>query len=182
MVRNGVMWVVREGRECLNCVSGQKRCLWRDGARDTSRWATTCYHCNHSKKSCGFVRDTSETVEGGSLKKRVRTTVEKGKGKEKEAEQPVASRSRVIRSLESGSVEVLKRILAEIQGMRTEMRVGIAGIRMELGEIQRSGKKVVKDVGDIVDHFYLDEGNSVAGNEAENDAENDAEEVEGTLQ
>ena len=59
-----------------------------------------------------------------------------------------------------------------------EMRVGIAGIEMELGEIWRMGKKVVKDVEDIADHFYPDEGNSVAGN----GAENDAEEVEGTLQ
>ena len=90
----------------------------------------------------------------------------------------MASRSKVIRASELGSVEVLERILAEIQGMQTEMRAGIAGIRMELGEIWRMGKKVVKDVRDIADHFYSDEGNSVARNEVENDAE----EVEGTLQ
>ena len=94
----------------------------------------------------------------------------------------MASGSKVVRASESGSVKVLKRILAKIQGMRMEMRVGIAGIRMELGEIWRSGKKVARDVGDLTDHFYPDEGNEVAGSEAENDAENDMEEVEGTLQ
>ena len=86
----------------------------------------------------------------------------------------MASRSKVTRVSESGSMEVLKRILAELQGMWMEMRVGMVGIRMELGEIWRMGKKVAKDIGDLADHFYLDERNKVA--------ENDAEEVEGTLQ
>ena len=87
-------------------------------------------------------------------------------------------------------MEVLKRILTEIQGMQTEMRAGIVGIRMDLGEIWRTGKKVVKDVGVLVDHFYTDEENEAVENDVENDAENnvennaenDAEEVEGTLQ
>ena len=94
MVRNGVMWVVREGKECGNCMSGHKKCLWRDGVKDTGRRATACYHCNHSKKSCGSVRDVSETVEGSGPKKRGRTTAEKGKGKEKEVKRLVASGSK----------------------------------------------------------------------------------------
>ena len=114
---------------------GHRKCLWRDSSRDTGRHTTACFHCSQGKKSCRFARDALEMVAGGSPKKKVKTLVGKGKEKEMEAE--------VARTSELGSVEVLERILTELQGMQAEMRVGMVEIRMELGEIWRDRKSVV---------------------------------------
>ncbi len=127
-------------------------------------------HLHKNKKTCRF-RDESEKAEiGPPRKKRVLA----GKRKEKEAVELVASGSKATSGLESASVDVFERILVEIQGMRAELQ----GVWMELREIRRTRRGVAADVGEILEHFVLEEE---SGKESEKDSEKDVEEADKTL-
>ena len=86
----------------------------------------------------------------------------------------MASGSKATSVSESASMDVWERILVEVQGMRAELQ----GVWMELREIRRTGRGVAADVGEILEHFVLEEE---SGKESEKDSEKDAEEADKTL-
>jgi len=61
----------------------------------------------------------------------------------------------------------MERILAEIQGLRWDLRSGIRETLMELGEIWRNGRSVTLDARDLVQHFLPDNVVQVEGVEDE---------------
>jgi hypothetical protein len=91
---------------------------------DGKRRVKACYHCIENRKKCSMTAE-SDTSEAKPLRKRAAT----GKGETKvEAES-------VVSGLGLGLVNVMERLLVEIQGLRAEFRE----VNMNLGEIQRNG-------------------------------------------
>ena len=88
----------------------------------------------------------------------------------------------------------MERLLVEIQGMRAEWKLGFQEMRMELGELRRTGRGLARDVGKLADHFIPlvgpeeeaekeQEGSGLGmEKDTEKDAEEAAEEMDSTLQ
>ena len=98
--------------------------------------------------------------------------------KGKEAERPVVSGSKVVGGLELGLVDVMGKILAEIQGLRGDMRIGFREAHMELREIRRTGRELTWDARELANCFLLDSG--VRGEEVVQEAEGEAENEQGS--
>src|ERR1700683_3926290 len=125
--KDGVTWKADEKRIYYPCGKVHRRCLWRE---DGKTRAKACFQCNENWKKCSMTVE-SDTLETKPPRKR-RATAGKGKGKV-EAE-PVANGSGTNSGLESGLVDVMEKILAEIQGLRGDMRIGFHEVHMELRE------------------------------------------------
>ena len=127
--------------------------------------------CSEHKPGCTFSAESDQTEAAPPNKRRA--TSKKAKGKE--AAEPVASGS----GSESGLGDVLERLLVEIQGMRGEFRTGLQGVRMELGELRRTGRGMANDVRDLTD-YILGEGQAEEEVEKEK-SETEIEDAEETM-
>ena len=165
VVKDGVTWKAVEGRTCNPCGKAGRRCLWRDHKR-----AKACFSCYSSKKPCDVGDGSDRAGMGPSKKKKLAE-----KEKERLVEKPVAGTSGNIAGSElgSGSEIILEKILAEIKGMREDMRHGINAVANELKEIRRTEWRIVSDLVDLTNHFIPEE---------EEEAEEGAEMAEQTLE
>ena len=169
VVKDGVTWEATKGKVCAACAKAHRRCLWRVHKR-----ARACYSCYTSKKVC----DGGDGSENGPAKKK-----QKGKGKVASGS-GVAAESEVGSGSGSGSgLEMMEKLLAEVKGMRDDMRLGMNMVRNELREIRKTGRQIAADVFDLTNHFIPDEEEEKETEKgAEKGAESDAEMAEQTLE
>jgi hypothetical protein len=114
--KDRVTWKVDDKRICYPCGKAHRRCLWR---KDGAKRVKACYHCNESRKKCSMMADSD--MSEARLPRKKRAAV--GKGETKVEAVPVASGSGM------GLVNVMERLVAEIQRLRGEFRE----VNMNLG-------------------------------------------------
>jgi hypothetical protein len=158
--KDGVVWEAENGKVCHSCRRTHRLCLWRE-EKESGKRTKACLSCHENKKGCTMTSE-SVKVEVGLPKKKKGTV---GKGKDKAEAEPVAS------GLGSGAGNVMEKILAELQGMRHELDVGFRKMRMELREIQRTGRGVAGNVADITNHFMPEEDEEEETEEAVKNAD-----------
>jgi hypothetical protein len=132
------------GKVCIHCSKAHRQCLWRG---ENGRRARACLHCYENKKGCKMSMESES-----ELPRKKKAAAEKGKTKV-EAE-PLMSGSG------SGMADILEKILAEIHGMRQEVRTGFRELHMEVKESQRTGRGMLKDVAALKDRFVDEEEKS----------------------
>jgi hypothetical protein len=160
--KDGVVWAAEDGKVCYLCRKVHRLCLWKG---EGGKHVKVCLHCNENKKKCSMTEE-SDTSEAKLPRKKWATTgKEKGKAEEKVEAEPMASGSGW--GLWSGSGDVLERLLAEIQGLRGDLRTRFRKVQMEMGEIWRTRRELAWDARDLANCFLPDNG--VQGEEAEND-------------
>jgi hypothetical protein len=72
----------------------------------------------------------------------------------------------------SGVEALLERLVAEVQGLRQEVKTGFREFQMEVKEIRRTGRGIIKDVAALKDHFLEEERKSEAVSGEADEAQN----------
>jgi hypothetical protein len=67
---------------------------------------------------------------------------------------------------------LLERLVAEVQGLRQEVKTGFWQFQMEVKEIWRTGRGIIKDVAALKEHFLEEERKSEAVSGEADEAQN----------